>query len=470
MVQFVMLHSASSLTSLVNQVQAAAKANLLAPTHFLFLHSGSQKAKPLCIEKKRYSPMKIAIKIDRRDFEWILTCFGTAVGAGILFLPIQAGIAGIWPMMILTLFIFPITYIAHRGITRIVASCHTPTDITGALEHDMGRNVGFAVSVLYFLSIITICVSYATGITNIVESFLTHQMKIDGISRPLLTFALLVSLTSVVLGSEKLLIRVTSALTYPLIFFFLGLSIYMIPYWNLAAFQAPILGTDTIKNLLLLFPVLVFAMNFSPICSTLGSAYRRHYPEGNEAVRRTDRIIKWNSLLLLIFVMFFVFSIVLATTPEILAQAKAKNIDVLTMISIEAHQPFLKYLIPGIAFLAIASSYFGHFIGTREGLAGITTRLMTWSSPHKQLNHKKINLIITIIMIILLWLLAVYNPPILKIISALSAPIIAIYCYLMPVFLMKRLPRLLIYRSRLAGFVFVMGLIGILGDFVGSYL
>jgi serine transporter len=410
------------------------------------------------------------MKMNRHDFEWILTCFGTAVGAGILFLPIQAGLGGIWPMLILTVLIFPITYIAHRGITRIVASCDKPTDITGALERDMGRNVGFAVIVLYFLSIITICISYATGITNIVESFLTHQMGLNGISRPLLTFILLLLLTSVVMGGEKILIRVTSVLTYPLIIFFIILSIYMIPYWNLAAFKAPVLDSDLIKNLLLLFPVLVFAMNFSPICSTLGGSYRRHYPNGDEAVQRTDRIVKWNSLLLLIFVMFFVFSIVLATSPEILAEAKAKNIDVLTLISIEAHQPLLKYFVPGIAFLAIASSYFGHFIGTREGLAGIATRLMTWSAPHKQLNHKKINQIITFLMVILLWLLAVYNPPILKIISALSAPIIAIYCYLMPVFLMKRLPRLLIYRSRLAGFVFVMGLIAILGDLIGSYL
>ncbi|BCL75315.1 HAAAP family serine/threonine permease [Jeongeupia sp. HS-3] len=411
------------------------------------------------------------MKLDRKDWEWVLTCFGTAVGAGILFLPIRAGLGGIWPTLILTAIIFPITYVAHRGITRVVASCSKATDIVGAVEHDMGRNAGFAVSVLYFLSIITICVGYATGITNIVSSFLTNQMGVSEVSRPVLTFLLLVGLTSVILAGEKIMVRVTSIITFPLIILLALLSAYMIPHWNTAVLTAPTTGADVMKNLLLLFPVLVFAMNFSPVCSTLGASYRAQYPAA-EAVRRTDGIVKWTSLILLVFVMFFVFSMLLSTTPAMLAEAQAKNVDILTVMSLAVNQPLLKYLIPLIAFLAIASSYFGHFVGTREGLVGIITRLMTWSKPadEEKLNKKRINLVVTMLMMIGLWFLAVYNPPILKIIGALSAPIIAIYAYLMPVMLMKRVPRLLIYRSSFASFVFVMGLVGIAGDFVGSYL
>ncbi|AOX99346.1 amino acid permease [Jeongeupia sp. USM3] len=411
------------------------------------------------------------MKLDRKDWEWVLTCFGTAVGAGILFLPIRAGLGGIWPTLILTAIIFPVTYIAHRGITRVVASCSKATDIVGAVEHDLGRNVGFSVSVLYFLSIITICVGYATGITNIVSSFLTNQMGVSEVSRPVLTFVLLVGLTSVILAGEKIMVRVTSIITFPLIILLALLSLYMIPYWNTAVVTAPTTGGEVMKNLLLLFPVLVFAMNFSPVCSTLGASYRARYPV-DEAVKRTDGIIKWTSLILLVFVMFFVLSMLMTTTPAMLAEAQAKNVDILTVLSLAVHQPFLKYVIPLIAFLAIASSYFGHFVGTREGLVGIITRLMTWRNPadEAKLDRTRINRVVTVLMMVGLWFLAVYNPPILKIIGALSAPIIAIYAYLMPVMLMKRVPRLMIYRSSFASFVFVMGLVGIAGDFVGSYL
>ena len=411
------------------------------------------------------------MSLDRKDWQWVLTCFGTAVGAGILYLPIRAGLGGIWPMVILTAIIFPITYIAHRGITRVVASCPKPTDIIGAVEHDLGRNVGFAVSILYFLSIVTICVGYATGVTNIVESFLSNQLGIEGFPRAMLTFLLLAGLTGVILAGEQFMVRVTSLMPFPLIILLAGLSLYMVPQWNTAIFNIPFETGDVMKNILLLFPVLVFAMNFSPVCSTLAASYRSEY-NANEAVRRTDGIIKWTSLILLVFVMFFVFSMVLATSPEVLAMAQEKNIDILTTMSLVVSQPVLKYLIPLIAFLAIASSYFGHFVGTREGLVGITTRLMAWGNPaaEAQLNRKKINLIVTLVMMVGLWFLAVYNPPILKIIGALSAPVIAIYAYLMPVMLMKRIPRLMIYQSRTAGFIFVMGMVGIVGDFVGSYL
>ena len=114
------------------------------------------------------------MKMNHIDKGWVLTCFGTAVGAGILFLPIRAGVGGIWPTIVLALIIFPITYVAHRGITRIVASCPKKTDIIGAVEYDLGSNVAFAVSVLYFMSIISICIGYATGITIIAGSFMTN--------------------------------------------------------------------------------------------------------------------------------------------------------------------------------------------------------------------------------------------------------------------------------------------------------
>ncbi|WP_373975228.1 amino acid permease [Chitinibacter sp. SCUT-21] len=411
------------------------------------------------------------MQLNRKDWEWVLTCFGTAVGAGILFLPIRAGLGGIWPLLILTLLIFPVTMLAHRGITRVVASSPKPTDIVGAVEHDLGRNVGFAVSMLYFLSIVTICVGYATGVTNIVQSFLQNQLGLEGVSRPVLTFVLLAGLSMVMLAGEKVMVRVTSLMTFPLIIMLAGLSLYMIPQWNTSILIQPFEMGDVLKNLLLLFPVLVFAMNFSPVCSTLAASYRQQY-SADQAVARTDGIIKWTSLILLVFVMFFVFSMVLSSTPEVLQHAQANNVDILTTISLQVSQSVLKYLIPVIAFLAIVSSYFGHFVGTREGLMGISTRLLSWNNPEKeaQLDRKKMNRIITIVMMVGLWFLAVFNPPILKIIGALSAPIIAIYAYLMPVMLMKRVPRLMIYRSSFASFVFVMGLVGIVGDFVASYL
>ena len=46
----------------------------------------------------------------RHDTTWMLGLFGTAIGAGTLFLPINAGIGGFWPLLALALLAFPMTY------------------------------------------------------------------------------------------------------------------------------------------------------------------------------------------------------------------------------------------------------------------------------------------------------------------------------------------------------------------------
>jgi serine transporter len=407
------------------------------------------------------------------DKGWVLTCFGTAVGAGILFLPIQAGLSGVWVIIFLTLIIYPMTYISHRGISRIITSCPKETDIVGAVEHDLGHTAGFIVSILYFLSIISICVGYATSLVNIISSFLTNQMHCIEISRSVLTFVVLIVVTIIMLGGEKIMVAVTSIITFPLIILLFALSVYMIPKWNLSVFYQPFIVKDFVKNTLLLLPILIFAMNFSPVCSSLGAFYRRKCDNIEEAIVRSDSIVKWNSLFLLFFVMFFVFSLFFSITPDILLNAKNNNMDALTAIALAHNNKILKYVPPIIAFLAIVSSYFGHFAGTREGLIGIITHVIIRKSPgleHRRSNLKKIKLFNTVLLFILLWFLAVYNPSILLIIGALAAPIIALYAYLMPIVLMKYVPRLRKYRSKFAFFVFIIGIFTVVGYYVGRII
>ncbi len=40
------------------------------------------------------------------DTVWVLGLFGTAIGAGVLFLPINAGIGGFWPLLIVFVLAF----------------------------------------------------------------------------------------------------------------------------------------------------------------------------------------------------------------------------------------------------------------------------------------------------------------------------------------------------------------------------
>ncbi|PIJ55958.1 HAAAP family serine/threonine permease, partial [Leucobacter sp. OAMSW11] len=56
----------------------------------------------------------------KHDTTWMLGLYGTAIGAGTLFLPINAGVGGFGPLIVLALLAFPMTFFAHRGLTRFV--------------------------------------------------------------------------------------------------------------------------------------------------------------------------------------------------------------------------------------------------------------------------------------------------------------------------------------------------------------
>lgn len=65
-------------------------------------------------------------KWNKFDVLWSLNLFGTAVGARVLFLPINAGMGGFWPLIIMAILVGPMTYFAHYALSRFVLSSSKP--------------------------------------------------------------------------------------------------------------------------------------------------------------------------------------------------------------------------------------------------------------------------------------------------------------------------------------------------------
>ncbi len=107
------------------------------------------------------------------DTRWALSLFGTAVGAGILFLPIRAGTGGFYPVVIMTLLIFPMAWLSHRALSRFVNESQSPEhDITHAAEEYWGRGVSIFITLLYFFAIYPICLAYGVELQTPLRVFL----------------------------------------------------------------------------------------------------------------------------------------------------------------------------------------------------------------------------------------------------------------------------------------------------------
>lgn len=399
------------------------------------------------------------MKWSAQDTTWMLSLFGTAVGAGILFLPINAGLNGFWPLVALAILVGPMTYLAHRGLARFVLSSKKPgSDITEVVEEHFGATAGKLITLLYFFAIYPIVLIYGVGITNTVDSFMVNQLGMESLPRAVLSIILIMGMMSVMLAGEKLMLKVTQFLVYPLVAILLFMSVYLIPDWNMSALQQiPTVG-DFMTTIWISIPVLVFAFNHSPAISAFSMAQTRSY--GDNAERKSNQILFRTSGMLLGFVMLFVFSCVLSLTPADLAEAKAQNLAVLSYLANKHESPFISYLGPVVAFVAIVSSFFGHYMGAREGLNGIIIKQLR--SRGKEVNMKKIDMFTVVFVIVTSWIVATINPSILGMIESLGGPIIATILFIMPMYAIKKVPAMKKYAGKPSNiFVTFMGMVAI---------
>lgn len=409
-------------------------------------------------------------KMSTRDLSWVLTLFGTAIGAGVLYLPIQAGVGGLWVLLLVSALLFPMTYWSHSNLTRLVAGSPKGGDITQVVENYLGRHAGLLVTMLYFLVIVSILLVYAIGLTNAVQSLLRYQLKGPVLARSQLALLVIMIPVSMVLLGQSILPRLISLLVYPLMFFLLAIALFLIPSWHPGWLLHQSLSWHSVIHVLMFMPILVFATNFSPICSSLAQAYRQELPEPKSCVKKTDQLIKANVWLMMVFVLFFVLSCLFCLDPRQVHEAVQHNLSVMTIISRYTTSHFVHYLGPGITIVAIVTSLFGHFMGAREGLNGCLIKMLRWQKQEKSLNLWLIDACSVTVIVFLCWLAATENWQVILIIGAVVAPILALLLYVLPVWVIHRTPSLKMYRRRVNTWVAVVGCLVVVGFVLGKYL
>ncbi|WP_202820447.1 HAAAP family serine/threonine permease [Kytococcus schroeteri] len=392
------------------------------------------------------------------DTAWVISLFGTAVGAGILFLPLNAASTSLAPLVVGTLLIGPMTYFAHRALSRLI--CAAPEkgkDITELARGYFGEVPGTLVTVLYWLCFYPIVLIYAVALTNTVDDFMVHQLGLASPPRWLLSLVLVGLMMAAVLTSQKLVMAVTQALVYPLIALLAVSTLLLVPHWRPGAFQWMPEG-DFGTTLWMLVPTLVFAFNHSAAISQFSLSMQTE--QGDRAAAKASQILRRTATLLTVFTMAFVWSSVLALGPDGLERAEGSNLSVLSYLAKEMDNAFFLWAGPIIAVAAIASSFFGHYLGAAEGGRGLVRALV---DRRERIGDRTLDLGIAGVYGLTAWLAAVLNPTILDIIEALSGPVMAAYLYLMPIVAIHTVPALKPFRHRVAAhsFVVVMGLVAV---------
>lgn len=406
-----------------------------------------------------------------RDTGWLSNLFGTAVGAGILYLPLSAGQVGFIPLLVIALFAGPIVWLAHRNLTRFCLGAQRfDGDITTTMTDHFGGKVGSLLTLAYFLSIYPILLLYAIGLTNVAEQLLFDHLGGISVHRSVISFILLAVLVAFLNKGERFVLSVVEALVLPLVVILVGISLYLIPQWHLDNLFVIPKSTEVVKSFFLIVPILVFSFNHSPVCSAFAQAYRMAHQDVKFCAQKTDRILAVNAGILLVVVMLFVFSCVLSLTPDEIEEARDTNLPVLLMFARREGASVFALMTSIISFLAISSSFFGAYMGSIEGVSGVfsvAAKRFKFIPSHSTLQAR----IAKVLVFLGSWLAAYLDLSVIHVIEGLLAPCLAVILFFMPVYAYYTIPAMKHYRNKFFDlFTVASGAIVISGFIVSRWL
>ncbi len=257
---------------------------------------------------------------------------------------------------------------------------------------------------------------------------------------------------------------------FPFVGVLMLLALYLIPQWNGAALEtlsldtASATGNGLWMTLWLVFSVMVFSFNHSPIISSFAVAKREEY--GDMAEQKL-KILAFAHIMMVLTVMFFVFSCVLSLTRQTWLRLKS-SISILSYLANHFNAPVIAWMAPIIAIIAITKSFLSHYLGAREGFNGMVIKSLRGKGKSIEIN--KLNRITALFMLVTTWIVATLNPSILGMIETLGGPIIAMILFLMPMYAIQKVPAMRKYSGHISNvFVVVMGLIAISAIFYSLF-
>jgi serine transporter len=397
---------------------------------------------------------------------WVLALFGTAVGAGILFLPIQAGEGGFWSLGLVILLIYPTIVVGHRLYALIPGRSPEPAEFSAAVAQWLPARLAAMLHWLMILWLLVVLIAYGTSLINdLVYALQEHGiLQHAGPHRPWLGLGILGGLILALRLGRPVLVRLLGGLSLMLIGLLCLVSLALIPHWSMDAAASALAAPDPaslLRQFLLLFPLLTFSFIFFPALSKLVLEIRSRLADSRAGRERIEAIIRATTLVQMGLVLSFVVSFMLAIPKGDFADAARENISALAMLGELYPNSWLGDLGPAISALSLTTSFIGIFIGYRESVLSLLpqARIRAW---HDNLIYGAT--------LLLVWGFAAANVPVMEILGDLASPLAALFLFLTPAWVVLRGRGFEGEQGIAPWFSFAAGVLVVLSYFVGTAL
>jgi serine transporter len=411
------------------------------------------------------------------EISWIATLIGTAVGAGILYLPLQVGISTIWALVFLSGFVFPLIYHAHKSIVTLLLLGKGGLDYSGVVAQHLGRRFGFLTTLIYFVTFYAVLASYSIGLNNNLGEYLfkTGITEANWAKGPFLSLVILSSFAVLHLIGQKAILKVMTVLTFFLIATLLGISIYLIPFWDLSTVRQASTVSGLVDDVLLILPILTLSFVFFPAMSSMVTDFEKSGGASQRgAKQKLNRIVLKTSLTLLIFVFLFVYSCVFSLTPAEFEHAIKENLNCLTILSYkEGISPVLASLGVLVGIAALYTSFAGVFFAVRDSAHELMSNMGRYGVFEKfpfLADRKIMDCLILIFINLSVWATTVANPSVMDAFGLIISPLVALFIFIFPVVILVRVNGFQVLKKPLYIFIFLTGILILFSYELGTLL
>ncbi|MGF1276429.1 aromatic amino acid transport family protein [Acetobacter pasteurianus] len=410
---------------------------------------------------------KEATRFDGTDIGWIVMSIGMAIGAGIVFLPVQVGLMGVWVFLLSAVVGYPSMYLFQRLFINTLASARVSQTYPDMISSYLGRGWGTLLGALYFVMLVIWMFVYATAITRDSASYLhsfgiTQHLLSNYAWYPLILLTVLVGLAS---RGEKLLFRMSSFMVITKLLIVAAMGVFMIPRWNTANLGAlPPVG-GLITKAVITLPFTLTSILFIQTLSPMVISYRAREKSPEVARYKALRAMNIAFAILFVTVFFYAISFTLAMKPSDAIAAYQQNISALAIIAQVFPASSISLIGVILNLFAVMTAFFGVYLGFREASVGIFSSMLGhWVKP-AHLHRNWVQYGVMGFAILLSWGAVVANLPVLSF-TTFSSPIFGIIGCLLPVWLVIKTPDLSKYRKPSLIFITLIGILLCISPFL----
>ncbi|WP_245003072.1 amino acid permease [Shewanella carassii] len=391
---------------------------------------------------------KEATRFDSTDWGWIIMSIGMAIGAGIVFLPVQVGLMGLWVFLLSALVGYPAMYMFQRLFINTLAESRECRDYPSVIGDYLGKNWGIFLGALYFVMLVIWVFVYSTAITNDSASFLQSFGATKNLlsENPFYGLGLICLLVALASRGESLLFKISTLMVLTKLGVVALLGLMMVDKWDINNIGAVPTSTDWIRDAVVMLPFTLTSILFIQSLSPMVISYRAREKSIEVARFKAMRAMNIAFGILFVTVFFYAVSFTLALGHEQAVKAEQENISALAIVAQGMPGQTLKLLSLTLNIFAVMTAYFGVYLGFREACQGITMNLLQRVMPKEKINTKLVGYGIMVFTILLSWSAIVLNAPVLSF-TSICSPIFGLVGCLIPAYLVYRVPALHKYKG-----------------------